>query len=230
MRLGGTLLADSSKGARQLLILSDGAPNRGVTTSEGLLTQTRQLVRDGVRVSAMGLGILRDQGLLARIAFTGTGRTAPRPWPVRPTFRVWRSYRVISPLSARWRSVRAARGRSRRSPFASERAGAVCNVCSVKAAIPAEHTHRTSVPISPGDTRSTSETPVDRNSPSGTTTMTRPSPDCLQGLRHPGSIRASQCAGERFLPIGDPKLSSQFPFAVSRLKLPGESERIDVVE
>jgi Ca-activated chloride channel homolog len=72
MRLGGSLLADSSK-RRHLLILSDGAPNRGVTTSEGLLAQTRELVADGVRVSAIGLGILRDQGLLARIAFTGTG-------------------------------------------------------------------------------------------------------------------------------------------------------------
>ena len=72
MRLGGTLLADSSK-RRHLLILSDGAPNRGDTTSAGLLAQTRELVADGVRVSAIGLGILRDQGLLARIAFAGTG-------------------------------------------------------------------------------------------------------------------------------------------------------------
>lgn len=72
MRLGATLLADSSK-RRHILILSDGAPNRGVTTSDGLLAQTRALVASGVRVSAIGLGVLRDQGLLARIAFTGTG-------------------------------------------------------------------------------------------------------------------------------------------------------------
>ena len=72
MRLGGILLADSSK-RRHILILSDGAPNRGETTSAGLLTQTRELVANGVRVSAVGLGILRDQGLLARIAFAGTG-------------------------------------------------------------------------------------------------------------------------------------------------------------
>jgi Ca-activated chloride channel family protein len=72
LRVGEELLQNSTK-RRRLLILSDGMPNRGLTSTERLVAESARLYEEGISVSAVGLGVNLNEELLIRMAEAGGG-------------------------------------------------------------------------------------------------------------------------------------------------------------
>lgn len=62
------------EGVRRVVLLSDGKANIGVSDDASLRRQAGALVREGISVSAMGLGLEYNEDLLAAMSDAGGGR------------------------------------------------------------------------------------------------------------------------------------------------------------
>jgi Ca-activated chloride channel family protein len=60
-------------GVRRVVVLSDGNANIGITDPQSLRLEAGSMVRDGITVSAMGLGVDYNEDLLAAMADAGGG-------------------------------------------------------------------------------------------------------------------------------------------------------------
>jgi Ca-activated chloride channel family protein len=89
LALARRVLVDAPPGAQsQVLLLTDGEPNQGLTDPAALEALARDIRDRGVQLSAVGLGDAADPETLRRLADAGGGRvhSAPGPESLRRIF------------------------------------------------------------------------------------------------------------------------------------------------